>query len=199
MTATAERTESALQARLAAVDAGIAAGEGDTLALLEEREELQRAVQAAALARQQRADKEYRARVTAQADELRARVNERLDELGDLVPRLLLACSAFNTLVAEVQEKGLGFTPGAALLEDVFGIPVDFGSRLIAAIHACAPATEWDFGHLGMHGTGVKAARPKPRGPLPLRVPRFYNGPPPGYNGLWDPIKGEPIALEDTT
>ena len=197
MMATAERTESALQARLAAVDAGIAAGEGDTLALMEEREGLRLAVQATALARQQRADKEYRARVTDQAEELRGRVNESLDELGDLVPRLLLACSHFNTLVAEVQVKGLGFSPGAALLEDVFGVPVDFGSRLIAAINEISPRTEWDFGHIVILGKGVKAARPRPRGPVTIRAPRFYNGPPPGFNGLWDPIKGEPIIDGD--
>jgi hypothetical protein len=194
--ATAERTEAELQARLAAVDAALAAGTGDVLALMEEREGLRLAVQAAAHTRQAREQAEYRAKVTEQANELRGRLNESLDELGDLVPRVLLACSHFHTIVAEVQAKGLGFNPGAALLEDVFCVPPDFGSSLIAAIREIAPRTEWDYGHTGPFANGRKAERPKLRGPQAIRVPQFYNPPPHGYSGLWDPIKGEPVDGE---
>jgi hypothetical protein len=59
-----------------------------------------------------------------------------------------------------VQEKGLGFD-GSGLLEDHFGLPHDFGAKLIATIHEIAPRTEWDFGHTGVLGEGVKAERPK--------------------------------------
>jgi hypothetical protein len=192
MQATAERTEGELQARLADIATAIAGGTV-TADELEEKELLERQLQAAAYARQARGDEAYRARVTEQANERRGRLNESLDELGDLVPRLLLACAAFDTIVAEVQEKGLGFNPGAVLLEDVFCIPPDFGARLIAAVKEISPRTAWDYSHTGPLGKGVKAERPKLKEPLRLREPRFYNPPPPGYSGTWDPIKGEPI------
>lgn len=179
-------TEAELRTRLAEVNAGIAAGEGDTLALLEEREALGRALEAARIARQQREAKEYRARITEQANELRGRLNESLDELGDLVPRLLLACGHFNAIAAEVQEKGLGFEPGAQLLEDVLCVPPDFGARLVAALYEIAPRTQWDFGHTGILGEGVKAERPKIK---PDPTIRFADDrrPPPGYSGVWPP------------
>jgi hypothetical protein len=186
--ATAERTEAELRARLAEVQAAIAEGEGDVVSLLEEREGLTRAIEAASIARKQREQKKYRARIPAAADELRGRLNESLDELGDLVPRLLLACSHFTTIADEVQREGLGFE-GGGLLEDHFGIPPDFGVKLIAAIRESAPRTEWDFAATGMLGKGVKADRPKIRPPQPIRVPRFQGdmAAPPGYSGVWPP------------
>jgi hypothetical protein len=190
MQATAERTEGELQARLAEIATAIAGGTV-TADELEEKESLERQIQAAAYARQARADEAYRARVTDQANELRGRVNESLDELGDLVPRLLLACAHFNTIVAEVQEKGLGFNPGAVLLEDVFCIPPDFGARLIAAIKEISPRTQWDYSHTGPLGKGVKAERPKLKpGPTIHFAPDYRR--PPGYTGVrWPPEEPE--------
>lgn len=158
-------------------------------------ERRQREAQAEAITRERRSTEEYRARVTADANERRGRLNESLDELGDLVPRLLLACSHFNTIATEVQEKGLGFLPGGQLLEDIFCIPPDFGARLVAAIKEISPRTEWDYGHIGVLGKGKKAERPKIKEPPTLRMPRFPgdNGPPPGFNGIWNMVKGRPM------
>jgi hypothetical protein len=91
-------------------------------------------MQAEQIARQRRQDAEYRARITEQANQRRALLNENLDELCDLVPRVLLACSHFTTIADEVQREGLGFDPGAQLLDDVFCIPPVFGVKLITAI-----------------------------------------------------------------
>lgn len=167
----------------------------DVLGELAADEQRRLAEQAAQIAKERRETAEYRARVIADAAELRGRLHDSLDELADLVPRLLLACGHFNTVAAEVQVKGLGFDPGASLLEDVFGIPPDFGVRLAASIREIAPRTEWDWGHTGPLANGRKAERPKIREPQALRVPRFAGdtAPPRGYSGRWDLGKGEPI------
>jgi hypothetical protein len=155
-----------------------------------------REIEAERIARERRQTAEYQTRVRAQASELRGRLNESLDELGDLVPRLLLACSHFNTIAAEVQEKGLGFDAGPQLLEDVFCLAPDFGSRLIASIREISPRTEWDYGHIGILGKGVKAERPKFREPQAIAAPRFQgdNAAPPGFVGAWDVIHGRPFV-----
>lgn len=190
-----ERTEAELRARLAEIQAGIAAGEGDALALIEEREEIKLAMEAAQIAREKCERDQYRARITAEANELRGRLHASLDELGDLVPRLLLACNHFDTIAAEVQVKGLGFDAGGQLLEDVFCLPPDFGARLAAAIREFAPRTEWDWGHTGPFSNGVKAERPKLKAPQTMRRPRFAgdHAPPPGFTGTWDLLHGRPL------
>jgi hypothetical protein len=176
-----------------------AANADDVLAELANEKQAQEKAQAEAIARERRETAEYRARVTAQATKLRGRLNKSLDELGDLVPRLLLACSHFNTIAAEVQVKGLGFE-GGGLLEDHFCIPPDFGSKLIAAIKEISPRTEWDYGHIGILGKGKKAERPKLKGPQMIRTPRFAGDAARTYDankGPWPPEK--PIDGEGTS
>lgn len=160
----------------------------DVLAGLRAEENRKLEVEAERIARERQQTAEYQTRVRAQASELRGRLNESLDELGDLVPRLLLACSHFNTTAAEVQEKGLGFDAGPQLLEDVFCLSPDFGSRLIAAIREASPRTQWDYSATGpQFGKVVKAERPKFKEPQAIAVPRFYEPPPFGWNGRWPP------------
>jgi hypothetical protein len=101
------------------------------------------------------------------------------------VPRLLLACSHFNTIAAEVQERGLGFH-GGGLLEGHFGVAADFGWRLIAAIKEASPRSQWDFAGVGNLGDGVKAERPKIKPPLMLHFAPDHR-PPLGYSGVWPP------------
>lgn len=158
---------------------------------LEGEERSRRQQQAEQIEREKRATAEYRARITAEANERLARAYSNLDELGDLIPRLWLALGDFNRNVAEINEKGLGYDHGG-LIEDTLCLPVDFASKMLAAIADAAPNTVWDYGHTGPLAKGVKAERPKMRGPLQMRTPHFYEPPPFGWNGRWPPER-EPL------
>lgn len=170
-------------------------GADGVLGELEAEAQREQRARAERIARERQQTEEYRARIEAEGAELRGRVLASLDELGDLVPRLMLACAHFATLADEVQTRGVGFSGG--LLEDHFGVPPDFGARLSAAIKSCAPRTEWDFGHTGVLGNGAKAERPKLTTPT-FRAPRFAgeNAPPRGFSGVWDYARGRPVIDE---
>lgn len=170
----------------------------DVLDEIASEEKRQGVIQAEAIARQRQRDAEYRARITAEANERLGRIYSNLDELGDLIPRLWLALGDFNRNVAEINEKGLGFDHGG-LIEDTLCVPVDFASKMLAAIKDAAPLAVWDYSATGPLGKGKKAERPKLRGAQEIRLPRFYNGPPPGYSGLWDVANDRPIDGEGTS
>lgn len=137
-------------------------GTDDVLAEIEAAAKDEQRAHAERVARERHETAEHRAKVTAEGEARRRRMHESLDELGDLVPRLLMACAHFTTIATEVGEKGLGFDASAPL-EEVLGLPHDFGVKLVAAINELAPRTEWDWGHVGVLGKGVKAERPKLR------------------------------------
>ena len=184
MQATAERTEAEMRARIAEIESALSDGTV-TASDLEEKESLSRELLAASIRSQTRIDAAYRARVTEEAAERRERMHRSLDKLGDLVPRLLLACSEFKGIAAEIQVKGLGYD-APSQMDQLLGVPYDFGEKVSAAIRAAAPDTEWDWGHTGPGDEGVKAERPKLRAPRSFSLIAGAGSPPPGYTGSWD-------------
>lgn len=175
-------------------------GTADVLEQLEEEDRLKRQQQAEQIVRENRAAEEFQARVTAAANDRLARTYNTLDEIGDLIPRLWLACSGLIGNVAEINREGLGYGQ-PSLIEDTLCVPVDFGEKMLAAIKDAAPNAAWDFSATGPLGKGKKAERPKLKGPLTIKVPRFPgdNAAPPGFVGAWDPIHGRPFVESEGT
>ncbi len=188
--------EGELTHRLAEIERDITTGSGDVLDLLTEKELVKKQILAASIASGKRQDKEYRARVTAEAAERQERVNAAVDELADLIPRVQIACSMFTRVADEVQARGLGFNT-AGTVEELLGLPQDFGTRVIAEITAAAPNVSWDVSHLGFLGQGRKAERPAPITRI-LKTPAFRQdfAAPPGFSGAWDPLRGRPLQDE---
>lgn len=193
MTATAERTEGALQARLAAIATAIAGGTV-TADELEEKESLERQIQAAALVRQQRADKEYRANMEATTADFLTRRDTIMRRVGDHVAGLLLALPELRALMIEAHSVSL---PRGTTVEECLGVPTSFADNMERAIAAEAPNTQWDF--RASSPLGLTSERPK------LKAPRSYSidtpsRRPPGYEGVvWPPEAGDvdvaPIVL----
>jgi hypothetical protein len=185
MTATAEPTESELQEQLANAERVIASGEGDVMAALEARESLKLQLQAAALARQQRADKAYRAKMDATTAEFLTRRDRIMRRVGDHVAGLLLALPELRELMREAHAVSL---PRGTTVEECLGVPTSFADNMLQAIRREAPATQWDF--RASSPLGLTSERPQ------LQAPRSYtihtpSHAPPGYHGVWPPEAGD--------
>jgi len=189
MTATAEQTQAELQARLAEVEVAIAAGEGDVLALMEEREELQRAVQAAAIVRANREQREHTARVKARRENFLRELEAELSHLWRVMPELRWHLQGLRQLERRLEEIGDGRS-----WEDVTGLPFGLADRLSSLI-----AQELSGTRLGAEAYTPGDVSKPIMGPMPermLRTPRFAgdHAPPVGFAGTWDLVTGRPIV-----
>jgi hypothetical protein len=140
--ATAEQpTEGELQRQLAEVEIAIAAGEGDVVALLEEKESLKLQVQAARIRSEKLADAAYRANHKKVSDEYRKRLSRCVEAIGDLAPRFLWELQELAAL--ELESYGVP-DPG-------FGerIPYGFAAKVRAAILEASEEIEWHYDFVG--------------------------------------------------
>lgn len=198
MEATTEMSESEINKRLGEIHLESLSPEANTFALGEEKAFLEHKLQAAVAARQSRETKEYRARVTKEADERLARLREILLEIGDLVPRLQMACAGLNRMVDEIHQKGAGFNHSGEM-SDLLGVPHEFGTTMLEAIRVAAPDTQWDYGHIGPFPPSDHAEAPKLRKVSVTISPNAFraSGPPPGFSGVWNTLKGRPMEPEE--
>lgn len=166
----APRTERELAVRLKEVQRGITRGEGDVGAMLEERERLQREMQAARIKRETAATAARKGQIADKRADYLARVDLRATEvLGDLIPRLLLALPELRELEHEAMTVGLGH---GVSVENVLGVPSGFADGLLKAIHRLAPNTEWDFSACSPLGLPPQRPRVKVEAPVRLHAMR---------------------------
>ncbi len=137
----AERSESELSSRLGVIAALIDTGEGDVVALLEEREDIQRRLEAARIAKAARADNEYRANMNAKSAEFRAKLMPVAERIADLIPRLLWDLSKLEELELAALRGGVGNVDFPAET----GIPFNFARPLRDAIYQVSSGIEWHF------------------------------------------------------
>ncbi|MEO7684795.1 MAG: hypothetical protein ABIU86_12770 [Gemmatimonadaceae bacterium] len=165
MQAETEQTEAELSARLSAIDAGLRNGEGDVSGLLEEREHVQRKIEAQRITKAARADEAYRSNNAAKSAEYQKRLLRCAETVADLVPRLLWECQELEELENESYN-----VPNAGF--DETGIPYGFAAQLRRAIRDVAPNVEWHFDFV----SDPNAKNPLPGPPKLIRgtlVPAF--------------------------
>lgn len=188
--ATTERTETELAARFAEVEARISAGECDVLAMLEEKESLKLQIQALAIAREKADNRAYRAKIDAHTADVLAQRDKIMRRVGDCVAALLLELPSLRDLITELNSGGISI-PGMSTVEEILGVPADFADNLAHAIRASAPNTEWDY--RAASPLGLKSERPKLKATPTYTIHGKAAGPPPGFSGMWDMVKGAPI------
>ncbi|MGI8783382.1 MAG: hypothetical protein ACR2L2_07010 [Acidobacteriota bacterium] len=147
-----EQTESDLSARLSEITTAINAGNGDLVALLEERDGIARQLEAQRIRKAVRADEAYRANIEAKGDEFRTKLIPCAEEVADLVPRLLWHLRRLESLELE-SLQGVGNVS----FEET-GMPFGFAKRAAQAIRDAAPNVEWHFDFV---------SDPSARNPLP--------------------------------
>jgi len=138
--AVTEQSEAELSARLGQINNGINGGEGDVLALLEERETVTRQLQAAHILKAKRADEAYRANMEAKSAEFRGRLMPVAERVADNVPRLLWDLKKLERMDLE-SLQGVGNVS----FEEETGIPFGFAAQLHRAIMELSIGIEWHF------------------------------------------------------
>lgn len=185
-----------IQARLTEIDASemdFSLDESELTALQVERERLtQRAIWMRKRKEQQDTEA-YQARHKAAREVFLARRDTVMTEVNKHVTGLMLALQDVTPLVQDAHSVPWSESPGS--VESVVGVPTNFAQTLLDAIRAAAPNTQWDFA--AADPFNPKPGRPTLKAPQEIRLPRFYNGPPPGYTGTWDMVNDK--ALDDQT
>ena len=143
MQAVAEQNEAEISARLGQINNGINRGEGDVLALLEERETVTRELQAARILKEKRETEAYRANMEAKSAEFRGRLMPVAERVADNVPRLLWDLKKLERMDLE-SLQGVGNVS----FEEETGIPFGFAAQLHRAIMELSIGIEWHFDHI---------------------------------------------------
>lgn len=159
-----EQNESELSARLALINANINSGEGDTLALLEERESVARQLEVASAIKTKRSQDDFRANQQAKEAKFRARLMPCAETVADLIPRLLWELSKLEQLELE-SLQGVG---GVAFTET--HIPYNFAAQCHRAIIEAGQGIEWQWDFVGNSTAKNGLPQAKVAG---LIVPRF--------------------------
>src|SRR5688572_5059861 len=113
MQTTTEKTEAQLRARLAEITASIERGEGDILALLEEKESTQAQVQATAIQTKRLARDEYQANINKARAEYIESIQRELAVLWDALPRARWSLH----VLAELDEHAVSGFDGKSFAE----------------------------------------------------------------------------------
>jgi hypothetical protein len=131
--------------------------------------------------------RQTRAAQLERSTDLRVRLDETMSEIGELVPRLELACVDLRALVQEIYVTGL--PPGGSdNIAEVLGVPADFGDRMLRALAEAAPGVEWDYPL-----PGERPRRPNLR--VDRRVVQVGRAElPPGASGVVNSFTGEVIV-----
>lgn len=169
----AGRSESELQAELAKAEKQIADGEGDVLALLEERESVTRELQAVRLKKEHEDSVAYKAKLQARTDEFRKRLMPIAENVADSVGRLVWWLTRLEELERESHaSEGQSY--------EATGIPWNFSRPVLDAIRSASPNTDWHYPDF-LNAPDAKCPLPTPkiRGELLLQVGRtdIYGNP----------------------
>jgi len=166
----------------------------EVLAQLAEKEKCEQRAQAERIARANREQQAYTAKITARRENFLRELEAELANLWRVMPELRWHLVGLRQLEQRLDELGDGRS-----WEDVTGLPFGLADRLSRVIGQEPSGTRlsaeaYTPGHVS-----------KPiSGPMPeriLRTPRFDGdrAAPAGFVGTWDLVKGAPLDDEGTT
>jgi len=158
-----ESTGEELQARLAEIDAGLRGGSDDAEALIEERERVQRRLEAARLKKAHDDDVAYKAKLHAKSEEYRARLMPVAVAVADLTPRYWWCLSQLQEL-----DKESFASEGEVWAET--NIPHGLAATVLAAIREASQQIEWHYDFVGNPNATNPLPTPKIRKQLMIQA-----------------------------